>query len=79
MIGTNKAVTLPILLIPPKITSAINIVKTKPVTHVGTLNDDSIDVEIELDCTMLPIPNAAIAPNNANRIPSHLAFSPCSK
>src|SRR5699024_9928507 len=48
-------------------------------THVGTLNDDSIDVEIEFDCTMLPIPNAAIAPNNANRIQSHLALSPCSR
>ena len=76
MIGTNLLATVPMRLIPPSMTKAANPAITSPVVVVLISKLLWSASATELDCTILPIPNAATVPNSANRKPSQCQFLP---
>ncbi|MBA7606893.1 hypothetical protein ES703_14044 [subsurface metagenome] len=49
---------------------------TRPVARRGTPKPNSSAKADELDCTIRPMPGAAIAANKANIMPSHFIFNP---
>ena len=67
IVGTKLEAALPMLLIPPNITNATNMAITDPIIILDTPNSIESTCATELDCTLLPIPNAAIIPKNANK------------
>ena len=79
MTGTNTPTTFPIDFTPPRMTNAVNTMSVSPVTIIGTPNDVLSARLIEFVWTPLPIPNAAMAANKANVMPSQRFFKPCSK
>src|SRR5437762_13783688 len=71
MKGTSFSHTFAIDLMPPRMTTAVQMVITGPVSHGLTPNVSNTIAEIEFACTMLPMPKAAIAVRAANTTPSH--------
>jgi hypothetical protein len=69
----------PILWMPPKMTAAVANAMVRPVTVGGTPKVTDAASATEFDCTMLPIPKAAIAANTANRVPNHGAPTPSAR
>ena len=61
MIGTKKPVKRPIDLMPPRMTAPARTARTSPVQKGSMPNELRSASATELDCTMLPMPNAAIA------------------
>ena len=59
------------LFIPPSITSAVAIVRTIALTLFDTPKFEYSASATEFDCTIFPIPNAAMAANTAKSVPSH--------
>jgi len=76
MNGTSFSHTRAIDRTPPRITEAVITVIIAPVIQGERFKVSFINPEIELACTMLPIPNAATAVKNANTTASHLFFIP---
>ncbi len=66
MNGTSRSQTAAMLLMPPRITTAVQAVMIAPVSQGETRNVSRASDEIEFACTMQPIPNAATAVNTAN-------------
>ena len=69
MIGTKKPVNRPIDLMPPRITAPAATAMTRPLTQCLMPKEPFKASATELDCTMLPMPNAATAANRANSHP----------
>src|SRR6266567_2557234 len=69
MKGTSFSHTCAIDLMPPRMTTAVQAVITMPVIHGLTPKVSTTIAEIELACTMLPMPKAAIAVRVANTTP----------
>ena len=61
---------------PPRITIAVSTVITAPVIHGETPKVSLQPAEIELACTMQPMPKAATAVSAANSMPSRLLPRP---
>src|SRR5207244_2932210 len=76
MKGTSFSHTFAIDLIPPRMTTAVQAVITIPVIHGLTPKVSTTIAEIELACTMLPMPKAAIAVRVANTTPSQRMWRP---
>ena len=49
MTGTNSEVTLPMLLIPPRMTRAVKVVTIMPVTQAGTEKVELMTPDTEFD------------------------------
>ncbi len=76
MKGTNAAATLPIRLMPPRMTSPTTTMVANPVTQSGTLNVVCSAWAMLLTCTMLPMPKPASPPKMAKAPPSQSHFLP---
>src|SRR6058998_1416020 len=76
MKGTSFSHTFAIDLMPPRMTTAVQMVITGPVSHGLTPKVSNTIAEIEFACTMLPMPKAAIAVRAANTTPSHRMWRP---
>ncbi len=70
MTGTTPAANRPMLLMPPSTTAPTTTTIAAPVAQAGTDQTLSSCADTVLACVMLPMPNAATAPNRANRKPS---------
>ena len=68
--------TSAIRVMPPRITTPVRTTITMPLTWAGTPKVAFTDSATLLAWTMLPMPKAASAVRNANRLPSHGAFRP---
>ena len=79
MNGTSHSQTRAIERTPPRITTAVSAVSTRPVQTGATPAVCSSSVAIELACTMQPIPKAATAVRTAKTSPSQRAPSPRSR
>ena len=78
MVGTSRSETLPILLIPPRMTAPTMVVITNPVSQKGTLNWSLKARAMELDWAMFPVPNRQVkAPQIAKNAPMNLAIVWC--
>jgi len=76
MNGTRASHTLAIDLIPPRMTTPTSTVMTSPVSQAGSPTTSLANAATEFDCTMLPMPKAAMAVNAANSMPAHFIPSP---
>ncbi len=76
MKGTSDAATLPMRLMPPRITRPTMAIETTPVIHIGTPKVVSMAWAMLLTCTMLPMPKPASPPKMANAPPSQSHFLP---
>ena len=74
--GTMAEDTREMLLMPPRITRAVNTVSTTPVIQESIWKLAWMDCATELDCTELPIPKEASVPNRANSSAIHFMFRP---
>ena len=67
MNGTSRSQTAAIDLMPPRITSAVSTVMMPPEIHDEMPKVSCTSVEIELACTVLPMPKALTAVSAAKR------------
>ena len=74
--GTTPAANRAMLLIPPRITAAAQMAMAKPLQVGEMFQVASSWPAAVLAWTMLPMPNAAIAPNRANAMPRVLPQNP---
>ncbi len=78
MKGTSISQTLAIDFTPPKITIPVNIAMIPPEICGETPMVSLTMTAMELACTVLPIPKAAMEVKMQNKIASHFAFIPFS-
>ena len=76
MTGTRALAVLAMRLTPPKSTNPTNSIKTAPVMRLSISKAVSIAPATAFAWTMLPIPNAAMVPNNAKAKARGFHFSP---
>ena len=76
MKGTSSSHTRAMTFSPPMTTTPVISAWTMPVTWTLTPNCDAASVEIELACTMLPMPNEANTVKSANSTASHFMPRP---
>ncbi len=76
MNGTSSSVTLPMRLMPPRITAPVSTTSTMPVVDGETPKVVCSAAATELACTMLPMPKAAIDVSSAKIAPSQGILRP---
>ncbi|MNF88521.1 hypothetical protein D3C84_710180 [compost metagenome] len=76
MNGTSEAATLPIRLMPPRITRPVMTMVATPVTQDGIAKLASRAEAMLFTWTMLPMPKPARPPKMAKALPSHSHFLP---
>ena len=74
--GTTIPAKVAILFIPPMITIPVNVAINRPVNHFSIAKLECMTSATELDCTVFPIPKAAIIPKKANNIASQCHAGP---
>ena len=79
MNGTSSSQTRAMTFRPPSTTAAVMAAWMTPVRWTLIPNWEAASVEIELACTMLPMPNEANTVNSANSTPSHFMPRPRSR
>ena len=71
MMGTKMVHTRAMDLTPPRMTEAVSMQMAMPISQVGMPNVSLASREMELACTVHPIPKEAKAVKTAKRMASH--------
>ena len=79
MKGTKMVHTRAMDLTPPRMTEAVSMQMAMPMIQVGMPNVSLASREMELACTVQPMPNEANAVKTAKRTASHFMPNPRSK